>query len=312
MKRLTCCPSNWLIAATLLFVSTTACHQISPPEATAVLVTNKNSIDPFKEYWYSGEAELNTYELQQMRYGEMRTGKAVLLYVTEDFSKSKHVKLDNPEKDWKDKVSVLKLNNLRRFVTGIYDYSMMESVFTPVDLSQYPHTLKTTTTSQDWCGHTFTQLNFEGGKYRFRQFSYFESEGDEDIHVRPDMLEDEIWTRLRIQPEALVTDEIDLLPGTFFIRFNHAKPTPKKARIRLEQTAQMNRLIIEYLHLNRSLIIGYEPQFPYKVLMWEEYDDGQLTSRAQLIQTLKAPYWQLHDNDDLPLRDSLQLSRAFF
>lgn len=296
-------------SALLIFSS---CHQVAQPEANAVLVANKNAKDSFKEYWYNGEAELNTYHLQQLRYGEMRTGKAVLIYVTEDFSKSKHVKLDDPEKNWEDKVSVLKLNNLRRFVTGIYDYSMMESVFTPVDLAQHPHTLKTTTTSQDWCGHTFTQLNYEHGKYRVRQFSYFETEGDEEFKVQADMLEDEIWTRLRIQPFSLVTDAIDLLPGTFFTRFTHQKLAPKKARIRLEQTAQLNRLVVEYLHLDRSLIIGFEPQFPYKVLMWEEYQDGKLLSKGELLESLKAPYWTLHDNDDLPLRDSLQLSRLFF
>lgn len=39
----------------------------------------------FKSYWYSNEAEITSYKLEQARYGEMRDGTAVLIYVTEPF-----------------------------------------------------------------------------------------------------------------------------------------------------------------------------------------------------------------------------------
>ena len=60
----------------------------------------------FKSYWYAGEAELTSYTLEQARYGELRDGKAVLIYVTEPFLPEKQVKANgqNPEN-----VSVLKL-----------------------------------------------------------------------------------------------------------------------------------------------------------------------------------------------------------
>jgi hypothetical protein len=59
---------------------------------------NKNpslyETEAFKNYWYKGKAEVNSYNLLQSRYGEVREGKAMLLFVTEDFSKKKQVKLD--------------------------------------------------------------------------------------------------------------------------------------------------------------------------------------------------------------------------
>ena len=39
----------------------------------------------FKGYWYAGKAEVSSYKLEQARYGEIREGNAVLVYVTEDF-----------------------------------------------------------------------------------------------------------------------------------------------------------------------------------------------------------------------------------
>jgi len=52
--------------------------------------------DEFAEYWYAGKSEVAVYDLQQSRYGEVRPGTATLIFVTEPFSKKKHVKLDDP------------------------------------------------------------------------------------------------------------------------------------------------------------------------------------------------------------------------
>lgn len=55
-----------------------------------------------------------------------------MIFVTEDLSKQKHVKLDDPQANEQDAQKVLKLNLTKKFVTGIYPYPMMLSVFTPV------------------------------------------------------------------------------------------------------------------------------------------------------------------------------------
>ena len=63
---------------------------------------------------------------------------------------------------------ILKLNLIKRFNTGIYDYSMMKSVFTPIpsEQQQLSKTLKVSTTRQDWCGHVYLQYNLEGDHYK--------------------------------------------------------------------------------------------------------------------------------------------------
>jgi len=153
----------------------------------------------FNEYWYKGKAELSTYEVTQERYGEIRKAEQVNIFVTEDFSKQKQVKLDDPANAGADRIPVLKLNTVRRFKTGIYDYSIMQSIFTPVDATP---TLKTTCTVQDWCGQVFAQTNLEAGGYQVRSYSYFESEGDQDMRLTLSVLEDDLLLRIRLNPAA--------------------------------------------------------------------------------------------------------------
>ena len=81
--------------------------------------------EAFNKYWYAGEAEITSYELEQARYGEIHKGTSVLVFVTEPFSRSKQVKLDNWRDQSPDNVSVMKLNMTKKFLTGIYPYSMM-------------------------------------------------------------------------------------------------------------------------------------------------------------------------------------------
>ncbi|RMD69292.1 MAG: hypothetical protein D6818_10490, partial [Bacteroidetes bacterium] len=151
------------------------------------------------------------------------------------------------------------------------------------------------------------QFNLAGKKYRMRLFSYFESEGDQDREVKAVLLEDEIFNRLRLDPAQFQDEQVvELIPAAHYLRLHHQAAVPRQARIRHQQQESGTWLIVEYLHLPRTLRIRYETEFPYRVLEWQEDDEGQLT-RAVLKRTLRLPYWEHHDNDDLPLRDSLQL-----
>ena len=202
------------------------------------------------------------------------------------------------------------MNAVRKFKTGIYDYSMMQSVFTPVDLNHFPNTVKSTMSSQEWCGHTFTQLNLEDENYRINQFSYFEKEGDTKINLKKALLEDELLNRIRINPKSIPTGNVELIPGLFYSRLAHTDLKPKQARIRLEKGEAMN-LIVEYLHFERTLIVRFEEVFPHRILSWTEKNGDNRTdgeTKAVLKKTIQNAYWSHHDNDDLALRDTLRLN----
>jgi hypothetical protein len=266
--------------------------------------------DAFKRYWYAGKAEINAYNLNQSRYGEPREGKAVLIFVTEDFSKKKQVKLDDPSTAGRDKVSVLKLNFSKKFITGIYPYSMMQSVFTPVIRHENPHTLKTTMSSQEWCGHVFTQMNLKEDGFDVKSYSYFEQEGDASFAIKKELMEDELWNIIRLDPAALPTGEMELIPGLFFTRLNHVDLKLQEAISSLSETDSVVTYLISFPSLQRKLSIRFEKLFPHKILGWsEEFNERgvmQLTT-ATLDKTLVTDYWTKNKNRFQYLRDSLHL-----
>lgn len=277
------------------------------------------SSSDFNSYWYGGEAEITSYELEQARYGEVHKGTAVLVFVTEPFSKNKQVKLDNWRDQSEDNVSVLKLNMTKKFLTGIYPYSMMMSTFTPVSYDQYPQTFKVTTSSQEWCGHTWMQLNLQKKDYHLKAFSYFESEGDVEEKIGEVMIEDELWAKVRLNPSGLPSGEISLLPSTFHLRLKHREnearaANAKKSAIPKSDYSDQPHLLYEVKYSDRSLRIYYEENFPYTILGWEETFVGgfgnpeKLTTKAKRINTIKSPYWGKNSNADRKIREELGLN----
>lgn len=270
--------------------------------------------DTFGAYWYQGLAEITTYDLQQVRYGEVHPGEATLIYVTEPFLESTHVKADDPDAD--GAVTVLKLNAARTFTTGIYPYAMMTSVFAPV---QGGGALKVTTSAQEWCGHTFTQLNRTAEGYRMRLFSYFEQESDQDRTLSAVRLEDDLWVQLRLDPNALPTGELSLVPGTFFQRFSHRPLAPERATAALTDSATaaltdsaaVRTYTLTYPDLGRTLAVTFTASFPHPVERWAETRRSrgeELTTVATRRARRMLPYWQLNGREHATYRDSLGLA----
>jgi len=275
----------------------------------SVKVNNANN-NQFNEYWYAGKAEISSYKLDQARYGEMRKGDAVLIFVTEPFSKKKQVKLDYPSKAGDDKQTVMKLNFTKKFNTGIYPYSMMLSTFTPVDRYNYPNTVKTTMSSQEWCGQVYTQLNLDKNNYDIQSFSYFESEGDQEYSIDKVLLEDEIWNIIRLDYKSLPEGDITLLPGVFATRLKHDELKPTKAKAELQEGSENFGYNLEYEN-GRTLKIDFQKVFPHKILGWEEtyagFEGEKLTTTGRLKETLFIDYWSKNGNKHEYLRDSLKL-----
>src|SRR3990172_4790915 len=71
---------------------------------------------------------------------------------------------------------VLKLNAIRDFQTGIYDYNVMTSAFLRVERG-WP-VVKISFSAQDWCGQVYHQLLPRNGRVEGVFHSYFEGEAD--------------------------------------------------------------------------------------------------------------------------------------
>src|SRR5580765_4286949 len=64
----------------------------------------------FWKQWGDGQAELSGYNLVFPRYGQLRHGSAVTIFVTETFSNSLRVKADPGKHPASDQFPVMKLN----------------------------------------------------------------------------------------------------------------------------------------------------------------------------------------------------------
>jgi hypothetical protein len=275
----------------------------------------------FHSYWYNHGAEITRFELEQSRYGEIHSGHAILIFVTEPFLPDIHVKSDY-ESSRKRSIPVLKLNSIKRFNTGIYDYSMMKSIFTPTltEKPQYIKTLKVSTTRQDWCGHVYLQYNLEGDQYKVKQYSYFEKEGDKSLTIPSVHLEDDIWTRIRIAPETLPLGKIKMIPGSFFTILHTIEAGAEDAIAELTHTREgdsgISQYTVTYSSLQRTLSIHFNQNFPYDILSWSEtYPSGAgknakiLTTNARRTHAVMTDYWNKHSLEDLNLRKELGLAK---
>ena len=310
-----------LIKSTLLItliglMSFISCKQntnttASTPEVSSVSETKSKAVNPktklsddFKNYWYNGEAEITSYKLEQACYGELREGTAVLVFVTEDFLPDAQVKADSYSEN---NIPVLKLNATKNFNTGIYPYSIMQSTFYPVANNQ--HALKISTSVQEWCGHVYTQLN-NRDTFEVTSHSYFQGEADENFKLEKTWTENELWTKLRINPKSLPVGEIDLIPSLESVRLNHDALKAQKANAKLES----NSYTVTYSELQRTLKISFNPNFPFDILGWEEtITSGMgssaetLTSKAMKLESIKSDYWNKKSNSDVSLRETLKL-----
>ncbi|MUP42964.1 septum formation inhibitor Maf [Christiangramia aestuarii] len=265
--------------------------------------------EKFKDYWYSGEAEITSYELEQARYGEMRKGEAVLIFVTEDFLPKEQVKANSQNKK---NISVLKLNSTKNFVTGIYPYSIMQSSFYP--LNGQEHALKISASIQEWCGQVYTQLN-NRENYEISSHSYFQGEADQQLSLEKAELENEVWNRLRIDPDKLPVGEFKMIPSLEYLRLSHQPIKEYTVSGEFYTVDELNVYMLEYPELKRKLKIFYQPYFPFGIEKWEEtypsgFEDDQklLTTSAVKKQRIKSDYWNKNSNKNLPLREKLELN----
>ncbi len=156
--------------------------------------------DAFVRAWSDGQAELSGYRARVSRYGALRDAEVVLVFVTEPMDRRTWIKDDHAPAA--QRVSVMKLNASLRFQTGVYPYSVLTSVFAPVDRyrDEAFSPVKITLSVQEWCGHVFHGVWPGEGAAVEQIISYFAEEGERrgDLAVPAGALyEDALLIQLR-------------------------------------------------------------------------------------------------------------------
>lgn len=264
-----------------------------------------------RNQWMDGTAEITSYDLTQAHYGTTYEGEAVMIFVSEPFLPEKQVK---DERGSARSVDVLKLNYKKNFLTGIYPYSSMTSVFTPLGADELGNTLKVTNTTQDWCGQSFAQLNRSGQEMIVQEFSYFERKADGRYSLGRTFLEDELWCLIRLNPQQLPLGEFSLLPDFMRQRLSHLPVEAMAVQADLRRVEFAGKAAVAYKIQFASgepyKTIYFAEKFPYEILGWEEFlSNGQVT-QAVMKKRIKSAYWEKNRPADEKMRKELGLSQG--
>jgi hypothetical protein len=199
-------------------------------------------------------------------------------------------------------MDVLKVNISEKFLTGVYPYSVLTSVFCPVDAMRAERfqPAKITLSAQEWCGHVFTGLWADERSFTHKGFSYFASEGDtnETVAIAENTLyEDALLVQLRELdgPFNAGRDwQGPLMPALWRQRRAHRPLRPQDARI-VRSTAsegELTRFVISSGEYQREVMV--ERTGAKRIVSWQS-SDGE---HARLIRATRLPYWGLHNPGD--------------
>lgn len=260
----------------------------------------------FWQQWGDGQAEVAAYDLVVPRYNELRRGVAVSIFVTESFSNTLRVKADPGKHPSSDIVPVMKLNLIKDFQTGIYDYHDMLSAFAtlaPANGLGAGVVTKTVYSRQEWCGSTFGLALLDKNKVKISTHSYFDGEADQqrELPMQPNaMTEDGLWFWARgwAQP-VLGPGDVKAVP--MLTSSEHAKGMLQWTNVQLKRAPLVKKIAVDGQQIDADLYTaqvmnGARKDFyverggQRRILRWD-YSTGE---RGQLIKSARMKYWELN------------------
>ena len=291
------------------------CERAAPRETAAAADTSR----VFESHWQDGRAELAGYRYHVTRYGQRREGRCAMITVTEPFSASKHVKADHSSQNSADTFEALKMNLVRHFQTGIYDYHTMISIFTK---SRDFSTDKVAFTCAEWCGQVYEELIFEKSAVTGMIRSYFEDESRE-LRLPAQgggIPEDDLFILLRgLRGDYLPpggSRSAPFLPSPFHCRLTHQPTYWTSAAISRSRDLEQVQVpagsfqAIAYtvrVKDGRTGQFWIESAYPHRILRWSwaapASDGGRRMSgdgsdEGELIRSTRLPYWRLNQEGD--------------
>ena len=278
--------------------------------------------DAFWKLWGDGQAELAGYDLTFPRYGASREGVAVTIFVTETFSHALRVKADPGRHPRSDELPVLKLNLIRDFPTGIYDYHLMTSGFVALasrDGRPAGSATKVSFSSQEWCGNVYAQVLFDAGSARLTTHSYFDGEADQERRepVPADAVSEDlllVWARGLAAPVLAPGESrrVPLVRSLAVSRLAHVPFAVETATLSRSATPERVRVPAGDIDCDvfraeipggRSWTIHVERSAPHRIAQWRT-GAGEV---ARLLASDRIAYWRANDPDGIRLLSRLGL-----
>lgn len=267
----------------------------------------------FWNTWGDGKGEISAYSLEFPRYGELKKGTIISIFVTENFSKKLGVKANAGKHPAEDIKPVMKLNLVKDFQTGIYDYNIMTSSFIATEaLGKRPigSPIKTSYSSQEWCGHIYAQRRFEENSINTVSHSYFDGEADSTEKLdypKNALVEDNLplWARGLAYPflKPGETKKVNILTSMETMRLKHQDAAWQNAELSLSKETKTKKVKAGTFTVRTAKVskqdgswwaFEVESKTPYKIISWRNSEG----LKAEILGSSREKYWSLKNNGD--------------
>lgn len=278
----------WVTMAVIFaFARKATVYQKEPKKPETPLFSSPSATEKvFTNYWSAGKTETSTYQIQEEIAGKITQAEATLTFAIKPFDTDKQVEI--PSNQSSEAINVLKMSLQEK-----YDFSAISTVYAPLDIKLFPHAPKVTHSFQSLSNLLVYQLNQHNRAYQIEEKSYANNQVSKSLELKRVWLEDEIWNRIRLSPETLPQDEIEIIPSFKFCSETQQTPTIQQAKGEIKdytgtalQEKDLKVYALNYPATQRSIEIVFQKNFPYKIFAWTEKVllNKQLTTRQAVLK----------------------------
>ena len=259
------------LAVIFAFAKKATIFQQEPkPKVEIVLPINQEKNKALTDYWQNGKIETTKYELKE---DSITVGEGSLTFSID------YVEGVNNT----DSIQVLHSDFTGKIHKENYDYSAMTSSYLPLNLTLRPHAMKVINSVQEPEGNSFLTLSQIPKSYEIIAKNTFQEKLKEHYILERQHLEDELWAKIRMNPNDLPTGDIEIIPSFAYWQSVRKSPSIYEAKAELkdytgtEFTGKKLQLYsLDYPDLKRNLSIIFESDFPFEIVGWKRVSEGKV------------------------------------
>ena len=235
-----------------------------------IMPNNQETNKTFIDYWKNNKIEITKFDLKE---DSISVGEGFL-----SFSIS-YVKGVNKT----DSIQVLHSDFTGKIRKENYDYSAITSAYLPLNLTIRPHAMKVMNSVQESMNNSFLALSQIPKSYEIESKNTFKEKIKEHIIVERKNLEDELWAKIRMNPNDLPTGDVEMIPSFAYWQSVRKLPNIYEAKAELQNYVgteftgkKLRMYTLDYPDLKRNLSIVFEEEFPFEIVGWKRVSEGKV------------------------------------
>ena len=245
-------------------------QQEPKPKVEAVLPINQETNNTFADYWKNGKIETTKYDLKEDSTSVGEGSLTFSINYVEGVNKT-------------DSIQVLYSDFTGKIHKENYDYSAMTSSYLPLNQTLRPHAMKVINSVQEPSGNTFLELSQIPKSYEIIAKNTFKEKTKELFILERKNLEDELWAKIRMNPNDLPTGDIEIIPSFAYWQSVRKSPNIYEAKAELKDNVgteftgkKLKIYSLDYPDLKRNLSIVFEGEFPFEIVGWKRVSEGKV------------------------------------